>query len=124
MLEKITPKTEVAEKALEIIKKIAVAPITAIIENSGENATTLIDEIVAAKGGVKDKTEKLWLGFNASTNEIMDLRKAGIIDPLKVTKTAFLNAVSAATNYLTIGGAVADIPKVEKEEGGHNHGMY
>ena len=52
-----------------------------------------------------------WTGFNAFTNEIDNLKDAGIIDPLKVTKTAFVNAVSVASNYLTLGAAIVDIPK-------------
>ena len=47
-----------------------------------------------------------------------DLKAAGIIDPLKVVKTAFMNAVSVAATYLTIGAAVTEIPKKEPPMGG------
>jgi len=45
------------------------------------------------------------------TNKMGDLKEAGIIDPLKVVKMAFTNAVSVAANYLTIGAAVVNLPR-------------
>ena len=56
------------------------------------------------------------------TNKIADLKEAGIIDPLKVVKTAFMNAISVAANYLTIGVAVTNIPE-KKERGMGGGGM-
>jgi chaperonin GroEL len=106
--------TEVAQAANRILQSTLVAPVNAIITNSGESS----DSIVATLR--KQKTEKKdnWLGFNARTNEIGDLKAAGIIDPLKVTKTAFLNAVSVAANYLMIGAAVTEIPEKKENPGG------
>ena len=60
----------------------------------------------------------IWKGFNALSNEIGDLKAAGIVDPLKVVKTAFLNAVSVAANYLTVGAAIANIPEKKEKLGG------
>lgn len=77
------------------------APIRKIIENSGKNP----EEIIA-----KLPTESCWKGFDAKKQEISDLRANGILDPLKVTKTALLNAVSVAANYLVIGAAVTNVP--------------
>ena len=75
------------------------------MENSGESADRVIDEL----GKRSNEPRK---GFNALTNKIMgDLREAGIIDPLKVTRAAFMNAVSVAANYLTIGAAVTNVPE-------------
>lgn len=92
-----------------ILDRALEAPIRAIIENSGESADRILGELE------KNSTEP-WRGFNALTNKtIGDLREAGIIDPLKVTRTAFMNAVSVAANYLTIGAAVTNIP--EKKDG-------
>ncbi len=109
----------VAKTAREILAKISAAPVEAIIENSGESPEKVIKELKQKKETAKNKSEKLWLGFNAATNELADLKAAGIVDPLKVTKTAFLNAVSVAANYLTIGVAVTDLPKKEEP---HTHG--
>ncbi|HXF43945.1 MAG TPA: chaperonin GroEL [Candidatus Paceibacterota bacterium] len=88
-----------------IIDKAREAPLRAIIENSGIAA----DEILKKLRAERD----IWTGFNALENKITNLKEAGIIDPLKVTKTAFLNAVSVAANYLTVGVAITDIPKKE-----------
>src|SRR3989338_4492301 len=103
-----------------ILRRAAESPIAAIVENSGEDPKKWMKELSEKKAAVKGKAERIWLGFNAKTNLLEDLKKAGIIDPLKVTKTAFRNAVSVASNYLTIGAAITDIPK--KEESDHGHG--
>lgn len=115
-------KTEIAEHAREILLKVCQAPVYAIADNSGEDADRIIEEIKLAKDAAKNKDEKMWIGFNAMDNKVEDLKKAGIVDPLKVTKTAFLNAVSVAANYLTIGAAVTEIPKPEKPASEHSHG--
>ncbi len=86
-----------------ILDKAREAPLRAIIANSGVSP----EEIIKKLDGEKD----VWVGFNAITNQVMNLKEAGIIDPLKVTKTAFLNAISVAANYLTIGVAITDIPE-------------
>jgi len=101
--------------AIKILSRALEAPVRAIIENSGESADRVIDEL-------SKRNNEPWKGFNALTNKTMgDLREAGIIDPLKVTRTAFMNAVSVAANYLTIGAAVTNIP--EKKEMGMPGGM-
>ncbi len=103
----ITPeklvKGSIQTEAFSILKHALEAPLLAIIQNSGEEPS-IIKEKLAAK---KDS----WTGFNAMTNGIGDLKEAGIIDPLKVTRTAFANAVSVAANYLTIGAAITNIPE-------------
>ena len=97
----------------EILSKALLAPIEAILINSGESPSKFIDELKNQKTDAKNTVSR-WLGFNATLNKIADLKEAGIIDPLKVTKTAFLNAISVAANYLTIGAAITEIP--EKKE--------
>ena len=91
------------------------APFKAIIENSGENADKISTEIKQ-----KQKERNQWIGFNALKNEVADLKEAGIIDPLKVVKTAFINGVSVAANYLTVGAAITDLPE-KKEKAGPGH---
>ncbi|MGD1003110.1 MAG: chaperonin GroEL [Minisyncoccia bacterium] len=101
--------------AISILRRALESPVRAIVENSGESADRVIDEL-------GKRSNEPWKGFNALTNKIMgDLREAGIIDPLKVTRAAFMNAVSVAANYLTIGAAVTNIP--EKKDGGMPGGM-
>jgi len=98
------------DAAKTILANALESPINAIVANSGENSVTVVSNLVAAKKG----KNAVWTGFNADSNQIGDLKQAGIIDPLKVTKTAFLNALSAASNYLMIGAAVTEIPKKEE----------
>lgn len=109
-------RTAVAEAAHAILKHATEAPISAIVANSGENPGKTIEKLRARGAGDR------WKGFNAYKNEMEDLKASGIIDPLKVTKTAFMNAISVASNYLTIGAAVTDIPE-KKDKGGMPGGM-
>jgi chaperonin GroEL len=107
----------VAEASQAILLKALQSPLEAIANNSGADFKGVIKQLEEKKG------DNIWFGFNALTNEVGDLKEAGIIDPLKVTKTAFVNAISVASNYLTIGAAVTDIPeKKEEKGGGHMHG--
>jgi chaperonin GroEL len=97
----------VSDEAATIINKTLEAPIRAIVENSGESPDRVVQELRKERS----KSKNDWLGFNAITNKIEDLKEAGVIDPLKVTKIAFVNAVSVAGTYLTIGAAVTEIPE-------------
>ena len=97
--------------AMLILKRAVEAPLIAIVTNSGESPAKIIQEVRAAQGN------NHWIGFNAVANKIGDLKMAGIVDPLKVTKTAFLNALSVVANYLTIGAAITDIPKKDPSAG-------
>ena len=108
---------EVGDAARVIIEKAIMAPLEAIIENSGGSDKS-IRELEKAK-----ESGDLWTGFNAFSNKIDNLKEAGIIDPLKVVKTAFTNAVSVASNYLTLGAAIVEIPKEESSMGGMPPGM-
>lgn len=100
--------------ALDILREALRAPILAIIENSGQVPNEVLAKVIEKKKNAGKNTQD-WIGYNAATNEIIDLKKAGIIDPLKVTKTALTNAVSVAANYLTIGAAITEIPKKEDD---------
>ena len=101
---------DVARAAHGILVRALEAPIRAIFANSGQ-ADGRVDELKKEKGGSTDP----WHGFNAMTNEVTNLKEAGIVDPLKVTRTAFTNAVSVAANYLMIGAAVTVIPEEKKD---------
>jgi chaperonin GroEL len=115
-LDKLTKKAEgeVAKEAWVILSKALKAPIESIVLNSGESVVKILTELETKK-----KKGGAWLGFNAIQNKIGDLKEAGIVDPLKVTKTAFINAISVAANYLTIGAAMTEKPEPKD---GHDHG--
>ncbi len=108
--------------AYQILSKALLAPLTSIIQNSGEVSEEIIRELTAKKKESKDT----WLGFNTVNKQIENLKEAGIIDPLKVTKSAFTNAVSVASNFLTVGAAISELPKKENlpAGGGMPHEDY
>ncbi len=116
----LTTNKEATGDARKIMERALRAPLEAIIENSGGDDKAIKDIDKGKEGG-----NNLWLGFNAFTNKATDLKEAGIVDPLKVTKTAFTNALSVVSNYLKLGVAVVDIPE-EKDSmpgGGMPGGM-
>ena len=63
------------------------------------------------------------MGFDAAKEEMVDMYEAGIIDPVKVTRSAVENSASAAAVLLTTEAAVADIPEDKKSGGGMPGGM-
>ena len=91
------------------------APFKQIVRNTGrEDEMVLLAEI--SGGGNK--------GFNAATEEVVDMVEAGVIDPVKVTRLGVENAASAAAVLLTTEAAVADIPEEKKPSaGGMGGGM-
>ncbi len=118
-LEEMSSTSDAGKAAVAILQHALRAPIMAIVANSGQS-----DSIVKKLETEKRAKNDAWLGFNAMTNTLGNLKEAGIVDPLKVTKTAFLNALSVASNYLMIGAAVADLPKKDEPvQGGMNPGM-
>lgn len=106
----------VANAAEKIMAKTILSPLEAIIENAGESSEEIILELRKVKSQKSPNVN--WIGFNAVTKNIENLKDYGIVDPLKVTKTAFVNAVSVASNYLTIGAAVTEIPEKNPPVGG------
>ena len=102
-------------KGAAIIKNILSLPIRAIAENSGENSDRVIREI--------SKKDLGW-GYNASNGEYGDMFEMGIIDPLKVVKTALVNAISVASTILTTEAVITDIPEENPSAGsGRGGGM-
>jgi len=103
-----------------IMKKAFQAPLISIIENSGKSSSSVINELAEKK---KISLQARWLGFNSLDNKIMNLKEAGIIDPLKVVKTAFINAVSVASTYLSVGAAIVELPEKKEKAPGGMEGM-
>jgi chaperonin GroEL len=92
-------------KGLAVIKAVLEKPLRSIAENSGKDSNEVIEKVYQLKPGH---------GFNAATGEYVDMIASGIIDPLKVVKTALTNAVSVASLVLTTEAVITDIPE-EKE---------
>ncbi|MGW3014204.1 chaperonin GroEL [Streptomyces sp. NPDC001219] len=96
-----------------VVRRAAVEPLRWIAENAG-----LEGYVITAKVAEQDKGN----GFNAATGEYGDLVKAGVIDPVKVTRSALENAASIASLLLTTETLVVEKPAEEEPEAGHGHG--
>lgn len=88
----------------KIVKRALTAPFIHIMENAGLNSQALLAEVEKAKPGQ---------GINVMTPEkgLVDLKKAGVIDPAKVTKEAVQMATSIAATAITMGALIVDIPE-------------
>jgi len=100
-----TKLTDDERVGFKIVKRALEEPIRQIAENAG------LDGAVIAE---RAKSEKKGVGFDAAKMEWVDMLKAGIIDPAKVTRSALQNAASIASLLLTTECAITDIP--EKKE--------
>ena len=103
---------------VEIIKRSLEEPIRQITNNAGVEGSVIVDRVKREKGS---------FGFDAAKEEFVDMLKAGIIDPTKVTRIALINAASVASLMLTTEVMVTELPE-EKEKmprmpGGPGGGM-
>jgi len=93
-----------------IVAKACEAPLRQLVANAGEEGSIVVQEV---KGGK---------GYNVATGEFVDMVKAGIIDPKKVTRSALQHAASIAGLLLTTECMITDIPEPEPAGGGgHDH---
>ncbi|GAA2128427.1 chaperonin GroEL [Streptomyces synnematoformans] len=95
-----------------VVRRAAVEPLRWIAENAGLEGYVITSKVAELTGGQ---------GFNATTGEYGDLVKAGVIDPVKVTRSALENAASIASLLLTTESAVVEKPEPEEDQG-HSHG--
>ena len=104
-VEKLLDETTGDEKTgVRIILKALESPLRQIVANAGLEAAVIIDKVKASEAGV---------GFNALTEEYVNMIDGGIIDPTKVTRSALQNATSVASTFLTTECIVADIKDKE-----------
>lgn len=87
---------------VEVVRKAAFAPATAIANNCGEQGNLIAEKIYERQGA--------W-GFNGLTGEFADLSKDGVLDPVLVTKSALINAASVAGILLTVAAMITDKPQ-------------
>ena len=101
----------------KIVKSALKAPFVHIMENAGLNAQALLADV--------EKSAKPGFGINVMAPEkgLVDLKKAGVIDPAKVTKEAVKNATSIAATAITMGALICEIPE-EKPVASDMGGMY
>ena len=98
---------------IAIVRKALEAPLRIIAENAGVEGSVVLQEVMKSKGSQ---------GYNARTDVYEDLKKAGVIDPTKVTRIALENAASIAGMVLTTECVVSDQPEEAGAAGGHMHG--
>jgi chaperonin GroEL len=113
-LDKVNTVNEDEVLGVQIVKKALEAPLRSIAENAGVDGSVVLQEVMKSEG---DR------GYNARTGEYEDLKKAGVIDPTKVTRVAISNAGSIAGMILTTECVINDKKEESAGGGGHSHGM-
>ena len=108
VLSKIKADNADETTGIQIVSRAVESPLRTIVENSGLEGSVIVAKVTEGKGD---------FGYNAKTDEYVDMLKAGIIDPKKVTRVALENAASVAGMILTTECALVDI-KEENPAGG------
>ena len=100
-VDKVASKLEGDEKTgAKIISMAMEAPLRRIVENAGLEGSVIVDRV---------RSEKKGIGFDALSEQYVDIVKSGILDPAKVTRSALQNATSVASTLLTTESVVANI---------------
>ncbi|WP_050029587.1 chaperonin GroEL [Verrucomicrobium sp. BvORR034] len=97
----------------DIVRRAIEAPLRQLAANAGLEGALIVAEVKKGSGNS---------GYNVATGEYVDLIKAGVVDPTKVTRSALQNAASISGLLLTTECLISDIPKEEKAEPAHDHG--
>ncbi|MCI2948594.1 chaperonin GroEL [Staphylococcus caledonicus] len=92
---------------VNIVLKALSAPVRQIAENAGLEGSVIVERLKNADAGV---------GFNAATNEWVNMLEEGIVDPTKVTRSALQHAASVAAMFLTTEAVVANIPEPDSND--------
>ena len=101
---------------VRLVRKACDEPLRWIAENAGQEGYVVVSKVRAMKPNE---------GFNAYSETYTDLVKEGVIDPVKVTRSALANAASIAAMFITTEALVFETPEEKKEEAaghGHSHG--
>jgi chaperonin GroEL len=114
-VQKVIDQLDGDEKTgAEIVYKALESPLYAIVENAGLDGAVVINKVKESEPGI---------GFDAISEKYVDMMKEGIIDPVKVSKSALLNAVSVSSTLLTTEAAVADVKEKKAPAAGQNMDM-
>jgi chaperonin GroEL len=114
VLEKITTENLDEVTGIQIVARAIEAPLRTIVENAGGEGSVVVSKVMEGKGS---------FGYDAKSETYVDMLKAGIIDPKKVTRIALENAASVAGMILTTECALIDIKEDAPAMGGGGHGM-
>lgn len=112
-VEEIEAEGDVAT-GVNIVLKALSAPVRQIAENAGLEGSVIVERLKHADAGV---------GFNAATNEWVNMLEEGIVDPTKVTRSALQHAASVAAMFLTTEAVIANIPEPESNDNAAMGGM-
>ena len=114
-VEKVAKSLEGGEKlGAEIVLKALEEPVKQIARNAGLEPAVILDNV---------KKSAIGFGFDADKEQYVDMKKAGIVDPTKVTRSALQNAASVAAMVLTTESLVTDAPEPKSCGCGNNHEM-
>ncbi|MDW8274734.1 MAG: TCP-1/cpn60 chaperonin family protein, partial [Chitinophagales bacterium] len=118
-LEKLKGDNDDENTGIQIVKRAIEEPLRTIASNAGHEGSIIVQKVKDGKGD---------FGFNARTGEFEDLKKAGVIDPTKVSRIALENAASIASMLLTTEAVVVEKkeekPATPSMPGGGMDGMY
>ena len=101
---KLTGDNHDQDVGIAILKRAVEEPLRQIVRNAGGDASVVLNAVAEGKGNY---------GYNAATDEYVDMIKAGILDPTKVTRHALQNAASVSGLLLTTEAMVAELPQDE-----------
>ncbi len=119
-LEGLTGDNDDEQTGINIVAKALSVPMRKISENAGKDGSVIVDTVRRAADSK--------IGYNVITDEYVDMIKAGVIDPAKVTRGALENAASIAAMILTTEALITDVPEENSgpamPPGGGMGGMY
>ncbi len=102
-IEKLKPRNEDQRVGIEIVRKALASPAKQIVVNAGADGSIVV-------GKLMERGDFEW-GYDAQTDQYVNMYKAGIVDPVKVVRTALQDAASVAGLIITTEAAVAERPK-------------
>lgn len=111
----VEPSNDDEAIGVSIVKRAIEEPLRALAANAGEEGSLIVQEVLKRKAND---------GYNVATGEYVDLVKAGVVDPKKVTRNALQNASSIAGLLLTTECLITEIPEKEKPEPAGGHGGH
>ncbi len=114
-LGKLKPANDDQRVGIDIVRKALNAPTRQIVENAGHDGSIVVGKLTESKD--------LNYGFDAQEGEYTDMFKAGIVDPVKVVRTALQDASSVAGLLITTEAMVAEKPEPKEKMPGMEHGM-
>ena len=103
-LDNVSGSNQDESTGIKIVKRAIEEPLRQIVANAGGEGSVIVAKVAEGKGD---------FGYNAKTDEFVNMLEAGIIDPTKVTRVALENAASVAGMLLTTECVITEIPKAE-----------